>query len=146
MLHLSREEASLVEVLRREKQSLGDVARLLASDPESVRMLIHRVNRTAGHEIVHVEMLSEGTVCSLTEDVGSYQVLSGVRETLGEVAAMHHQTNWKLVLLYFIGTMTFGVVTFFLGYYMGTLSGGLTMNVDEAHLKDIINHACSLKQ
>ncbi len=143
MLHLSREEVSLIETLRHDERSIVDVARLLASDPETVRTLIHRTNRTAGREVVRTHIRDGHTICSLAKDVGEYQILSGVRETLGEVAAMHHQTNWKLVLLYFVGTMTFGVVTFFLGYYIATLGGGYEVSLSNQDLKTIFQQACS---
>ena len=143
MLELTRDEAALVDYLRICERPLDDAARALGSDPETVRTLIHRTNRTAGREIIRTRIDDGHTICTLTKDIGEYRILSSVRETMGEVAVLRHETNWKLVAVYVLGSVTLAVLTYFVGYYQATLHGGLVVSLDDNLLKSIFEKACS---
>ena len=69
-------------------------------------------------------------------------ILSSVRETMGEVAVLRHETNWKLVAIYVLGSITLAVLTYFVGYYQGVLHGNISVNLDSGYLKQLIMSVC----
>ncbi len=142
MISFTQDESTLIECLRDGAKSVDEVAAATGRTRDTLRVIVHRINKKTGTETVRIEMKAGRSTYSLAGDIGDYTILSGVQETMGEVANMNHETNWKLVALYVLGSITLAVLAYLVGYYQASLSGGVNLSADKSTLKQIFQEAC----
>ena len=142
MFQFSHDESALIECLRGGDRSSDDTATAIGRTRDAIRVLAHRINQRTGSETVRIKMVAGKTLYSLGEDVGDYTIVSGIHETMGEVAKLGQDTNWKLVLIFLAVLIMMSVLSYFVGFYQGSIGNGLAISVSDQNLKSIFEKAC----
>ena len=145
MLSFTQDESTLIECLRDGAKSVDEVAAATGRTRDTIRVIVHRINKKTGAETVRIEMQAGRSTYSLAGDVGDYTILSGVQETIGEVGQLRYETNWKLVLIFLGVLAVMSVLSYFVGFYQASLQGGINLTLDKDMVKEVFQTVCNNK-
>lgn len=138
MLSLDPRAAAIVHALKRGQKPYGDlVAEIDGLTRDDLTVRVHRINREAGYELVVSKTIDGDRLYSLADPGIECRTLSATEDAVRDLSRLSRETNWKLVAVFLLSAIAFGVLSFFLGYYVGT-ANNIEVSIDSQEIADII--------